>query len=417
MPIPIHSYSRLASGRDTVAGTSTQTDETERLWGGYAGRLLAVIFFGTMANMAVQFVLPPLLPFIIEDLQITTSQAGFALTALAALVAVGQYPGGRLSDLLSHRTVLVASALLMFLGLGVMSGAIDYATFLVGILVMGIGVGLYQTASFAQLAELYVRRRGQAFGINAAAFDVGGAAAAGIAVAAIAVATWRTAFVPLLVSLLVLTILLHRFNDQPYVVSRAKLDVGPTVRRLFADSSVRRTLVGFSLYMFVWQGSTNFLPAFLQAEKSFSPLLAGNVFVAVLVIGAFVKPTAGVLGDRFGEAEVAAGMPLICGLGVAVFLLAEGTIGILVGVAIYAIGMAAYFPLMSTYLINILPQSSQGGDFGAARTVLFGVGSLGPAFVGTTAESINYGVAYWAFVACLVGCAAATALVARSRQA
>lgn len=397
--------------------TSNRFERKELLRGGYSGKVLAVVFVGTMASQAAQFVLPPLLPFIIRDLGITTARAGFALTALAALVAVGQYPGGRLSDHLSHRTVLVASVVLMFVGLGAVGGAFEYPWFFAGILVLGLGAGLYQTASFAQLAELYVERRGQAFGINAAGFDLGGALAAGIAAAAIAVATWRSALVPVLVTLLVVAYLLHRINDQPYVVSRVDLELRPTMRRLLVGAQVRRTLVAFSLYAFVWQGSMNFLPTFLQAEKAFSPVFAGNVFALVLLIGVVTKPAAGVLGDRFGEVAVASAMPALCALGVGIFVVTEGTVAVVLGVIVYAVGLAAYFPLMSTHLINILPTRSQGGDFGAARTVFFGVGSVGPAFVGATADSIGYAIAFWAFVGCLIACSTVTASLRPSHRA
>jgi predicted MFS family arabinose efflux permease len=69
-------------------------------------------------------VLSPLLPRIIDDLHITSTQAGFAITLMWGLYALSQYPSGRLSDHLSRKTLLASGLVLLSIGFLIVSGTI-----------------------------------------------------------------------------------------------------------------------------------------------------------------------------------------------------------------------------------------------------------------------------------------------------
>jgi hypothetical protein len=60
---------------------------------------------------------------------------------------------------------------------------------------------------------------------------------------------------------------------------------------------------------------------------------------------------------------------------------------------------------MSAYLMEVLPDGDMGGDFGAIRTVFMGVRSVGPAYVGVTADFGSYTIAFRGFILCLLACA------------
>lgn len=105
------------------------------------------------------------------------------------LVALAQYPGGVLSDARSRKMLLVGSFLLAAPGVFALTNADGFVFFLVAIVVLGFGSGLYEPGAFVHLTELFVERRGQVV-VNEAAYDIGGEASAGFAVAVRAVATW-----------------------------------------------------------------------------------------------------------------------------------------------------------------------------------------------------------------------------------
>lgn len=364
--------------------------------------MLLLLSLGWLTLQLGRQVLPPLLPTIIEGLRITPSQAGLALTVLWGLYALSQYPSGRLSDRLSRKTLLVAGLGLLVVGFVLLAGTRTYTTFLVGAAVVGVGAGLYPTTSLALLSDLFVDRRGQAFGLHNASGDVGGAAAAGVVIVALAVASWQQAFLPVLVMLVAVLVGIHLWNRERYVLARVDLEFGATARRLFGDRRTLVLLVAYSLFAFTWQGTTGFLPTLLQLEKGFSTSLATGGFAVLFVVGAIVKPISGSIGDRTERRAVAVAALVVGTAGIAAVVAFSTVPLVLAGVVVFAAGLMAYPPVMQAYVMDVLPDGSMGGDFGAMRTVYVSVGSLGPTYVGFVAEYASYTTAFVGLTGCLL---------------
>ncbi len=397
-----------------------RTSHEERLVTGYSGRLLLVVSVGWMMIQAGRLVLSPMLPTVMGELHITKLQAGMALSLLWALYALGQYPSGRLSDRFSRKTLLVSGLALLSVGFTVVAGAPTYAVFLVGMAVAGVGAGLYPTPARALVSDLFVSRRGQAFGLHGASGDSGGVVAAGLAVAVLAVATWRVAFVPVVLVAVLALVLLHRWSRESY--TRPTIDAGAgravvaditTTARRFANRRTVALLVAYSLYAFVWQSVAGFLPSFLQEAKDFSPELAGSAFAALFIVGTLVKPISGSLGDRISRPVVAAGSLLVGTAGIAALVMANSTLAVAGSVALFAAGLMAYPPAMQAHLMDVFPDGSMGGDLGATRTVYIGFGSLGPTYVGYVAGNSGYESAFAGLLACLLVSASIVFVLAR----
>lgn len=376
--------------------------ERERLFTGYSGRLFLSVSAGWLFIQLGRQLIPPLLPSIIDDLAITSTQAGFAFTLMWGLYALLQYPSGRLSDRLSRKTLLASGLVLLLVGFLVIQRTASYLVFLLGASVVGLGTGLYPTAARALVSDLFVERRGQAFGFHTALGDVGNAAAAGLAVAALAVGTWQQAFLPIVVLLGGTLLAVHLWSHEAYVIETVDMRVGATGRRLFGRSRMRRLLIAYGLFAITWQSTTAFLPTFLQIEKGFSVAFASGGFALVFTVGALVKPGAGLLGDRFGCATVAAGALLLGIGGLTGMLVAEQTPVIFLGIGVFAAGLMSFPPVMQAFLMDMFPDESKGGDLGAMRTFYIGVGSLGPTYVGYVAGLQSYTVSFAGLAVCLV---------------
>lgn len=382
-----------------------KTRRGDKLFDGYAGRLLVLVATCSLLAVGGRALFAPLLPAIINDLGITPSGAGFALTVMTALSAVFRYPGGRLADQLSRKTIIAVAIGSMMAGFSVLTVSVTYAMFFLGTIAVGIGAGLYLPSAFALLSDQYVGRRGQAIGVNNAAINLGGILAAGLAIAVLAMASWRTAFVPVVLFFGVLLALMHRWNDESYVISHISLDPRSTVRRLLSRPRIRWMVVSAAFVMFVQRGSIAFVPLFLQAEKGFSPTLAGGVYAGIYLVGMVTTPMTGWIGDRIGHASVAFQTVLVGMVGLIVAVLGDGTLSVVSGILVFAFGIIGYWPAMNAYVLSLFPDDSMGGDFGALGTMYLGVGSLGPAFVGTVAEQSTYLLAF----ACLPPCLLASA--------
>lgn len=382
-----------------------ESDAGERLFTGYAGRLLVACSLGWVGLSVGRFALAPMLPAIIDDLAITRFEAGVALSALWGCYALTQYPGGRLSDELSRKTLLVAGLGLLVAGFGLFVVTVDYATFVVGASVIGVGAGVFSTPTKALLTDLFTARRGQAFGVQTAASDAGGALASSVAVAALAVATWQTAFLPVVALVAAALVMLHAWGREPYSVARVDMELVATARRLVADPEIRNLTLVYSLFSFAWQGATGFLPAFLQADKGFSPGLASTAFALLFVVGIVVKPIAGALGDRATHGTVSAAALAVGTVGLAGTVALPTAPLVVAAVAAFSAGFMAFPPVMQTLLMQTFPDASMGGDMGATRTVYLGVGAVGPTYVGYVAETASYTAAFVGLTACLLAAA------------
>ena len=374
----------------------------ERFVRGYGGRLLLIVSAGWATAQGGRLVLSPLVPAVREDLAVSNAEIGFVFSVLWGLYALLQYPSGRLSDRLSRKTLLVVGGAIGAAGFLAMGLASTYLAFLAGAAVVGVGVGLYPTAARALISDLFVERRGQAFGLHTASGDLGGVAAAGLATLVVVVATWRTAYLPVVALLALIVVAIHVQSREPYVFERTELAVGATARRLLARPGLRRLVLAYVLFAFSWQATTAFLPTFLRASKGLPPAVANAGFAALFLVGAIAKPTAGWLGDRVEKQRVAP-VALLLGAGsLGVVLLVDSTPAVVVGVVLFSAGLLSFPPVMQAYLMDRLPNESMGGDLGAMRSVYISIGATGPTVIGAIADVSSFGVAFTALAGCLL---------------
>jgi MFS family permease len=401
----------------------SRADETrERLVTGYSGRLLVAVSLGWAAIQTGRLVLSPLLPTVMDDLAIADFRAGVAFSLMWGLYALCQYPSGRLSDRLTRKTLLISGLSLLVAGFAALASAPNYLLFLLGAAIVGTGAGLYPTPARALVSDLFVKRRGQAFGIHTASGDVGGAAAAGLAVVVLALAGWRSAFLPVILVLSGVALALYVWGREGFTPPEADReavvaglsDARATAGRLWKNRRMRWLLLAYALYAFTWQSTAGFLPTFLRASKGFPADLASGGFAALFLVGAVVKPLSGSLGDRFARATVAAGALVVAAGALAGVLVASETLTVGIAVVVFAGGLMAYPPVMQALLMDTFPDGSMGGDLGATRTVYLGLGSLGPSYVGFVAGRISYDVAFAGLLACLLVSGAVVVGLART---
>jgi MFS family permease len=397
----------------TYPRVAPDSGDGERLLRGYGGRLLLLLSLGWLTIQGGRLLLSPLLPSIIDDLSISPFQAGFALSTLWGLYALGQFPSGRLSDRLTRKTLLVSGLVLVVVGFAVLGVAVSYPLFLLGAAVVGAGAGLYPTAARALISDHFEAKRGGAFGLHTASGDVGGLAASGLAVLVLAVAVWRSAFLPVVALLVVVAMALHVTSRESYRFASVDLDLRETTSRLFATAHTRRLVGAYCLFAFSWQGSVGFLPTLLQVDKEFSPAFASAGFAGLFVVGALVKPTAGRFGDRVRRAPVAAGSLALGSLALSALLLVETPLAVAASTAVFAAGLMSFPPVMQSYMMDVFPTESMGADFGLARTTYIGVGATGPSFVGFVAGRTDYVTAFGVVVVALAVAAAVVAIESR----
>lgn len=388
--------------------------ESERFLTGYSSRMLWLLSGGLLLVQFGRGLIPNLLPEIIDSLSITPFLAGVALSALTGLHALFQYPGGRFSDHLSRKTVLISGLGIALLGFSLLAMATVYPLFLLGMGVVGVGSGLFYTPMRSSVADLFVERRGQAFGISQAAGSLGSILAAGFAIAALAIGLWSIAFIPLVIAVFLLIVLVHRQSREPYVIRRVSLDVRSTGSRLLSDANIRWLLVAYSFQSLVFLGTISFLPTYLRVEKGFSPHLASISFALFSLTSILLMPLSGQLSDYRARTTVAAGSMFLGAIGLCALIFVTTSPLVLASVFIFSAGMSSYTPVMQAYLMDNFQDSEMGGDFGAVKTMYTTLGSAGPLYLGYMADTAGYSIAFGSLVVALLAGAVISGFVLRS---
>ncbi len=372
----------------------------ERLLGGYHGRLLLILTLGAVLAKFAKLVLPPLLPVIAIDLSITPVLAGGALSLLTLTSAFLQYPGGKFSDHLSRKTVLVVSFLLLITGCILLLSVPTYWAFIIGVIVIGACDGLFHIPARSLLSDFYITKRNRAFGIHLIAIDIAGIFAALVAI--VVVATWRAVFIPVLFAAIGVLILYHTSSHGHYVFHSVSLEFNSTMKRLFHSRSIRQLIFANGLFSFVFQGFIGFLPLFLQTYHGFSISFAAGGFALLFAIGIVVKPLSGELADKFGGTKITIISLLMISIGILSLLFFSNPIHIFGGIAVIAIGQKAFTPPMQSILLDSVSRENNAGDYGAVRTISFGIGSMGPLYIGITATLLGYDYAFAGFALCML---------------
>lgn len=397
------------------------TTREERLLGGYSGRMLVTLSVAWATLQLGRFLLPPLLPAIITDLEMTTLTAGIALGALQAVYALTQFPSGRLSDRFTRPSLIVPGLIALTGAFLLLSVATAVWLFFAAAISIGVGKGLFAVPSRAQLSDLFVEKRGQALGLYAAGTDLGGILAAGGGVVVTGSGAllalfdgsiaplslgWRDPFTPLVVMLALVAIAYVGWNHDPYRLGRADVELVTTVQRIMTTRAQRDAMVAFALFYFVVGAWVNFLPTYLTQAKGFSEPVAAGLFAVVFVVGIVVKPVAGLASDRVPRRAVAASGLLFSVGALAGVVLAASVTVVATAIAVYAIGYKTVFPVADALLLDAAPDGNVGGDLGAARAVFIGVGALGPIYMGGLADIASFQIAFIGLGACLLVAAA-----------
>ncbi len=345
---------------------------------------------GWAAALLGREALPVLVPTIMTELSVTSSQVGLAMSVMWALYAVSQYPGGRLSDRLNRRTVVIVSLSFLSLGFLLLSVTRTYLMLVFALVFVGSGSGLYFPAVRGWLADLFSERRNQVFGIHTAAGSVGGSLSAGLVILMLAHASWSVTFVPTMLLLLLVAVTIHKLGHEPYAARRVQLEIRPTIARLLRDGEIRRLLLVYSLFAFVWQGAISFFPLFLQSQKGLSPTIASAGYASLFAFGIIMGPLAGRLADSFTSLSVATVSLLLCSLGLLLLVVGTSLTTVALGTFCLAIGGRSYPPVMQSFVMDTLPEDSAAGDFGGLKMVYTSLGSLGPVYIGSLSGAFGF---------------------------
>lgn len=362
------------------------------------GPILLTVSFGWLLAFGVRLIFPALLPYIRDEFGLGLTTAGVLLTVLWVAYAIGQVPGGVLSDRYGPRNTLVASALLTGIGLLALSLAIDVWMFFAATLLTGIGSGVFAPARYTVLSDVYADLASTAHGITEAAGNLGATVLPILAGTLATYLTWQFGFgflIPLFALIVAgLWVTVPRRTAAVSVDrSRSWLE---SVRHVFRGVLRRPTLLaaGAMLCMSVlYQSLTGFYPTYLVSVKGLDEGTAATLFGLFFAVAVVIQPAIGLVSDRVGYVPVLVTVIAATVVGIVALPVTSGPLP-LAGLTVILGLQQGFWPVVHAHVLTHLPAEIQGSGLGLIRTVFILIAASGPTFTGAIADASSFDGAF-----------------------
>ena len=303
-------YARTVSRIDGWVGSlSTET-----------GLVVGLVSGSQFVNHAFLVLLPPILPVLAREFDVSLATLGLALGAQALVNTLFQLPFGYLADTYDRTITLGLSSVLGALGALITAAAPDFATLVAGQVVLGVGVAGHHPAHYPLLSDATSEEvRGRAFAVYNFGGNLGFATPPVVVTAVVAVQglTWRHAVgllgaVGLAYAAVITVTFARRVDDgvtAPNVVAEVtEAPMGERVwaelRALVAEPGILALAVLTLFASTANWGLTSYAVVYLTDVYSLPLSLANLAFTGLFVVGAVAVLVSGYLTDRFGGGRV-----------------------------------------------------------------------------------------------------------------
>lgn len=399
---------RLTSPMNKPASTSTRFP-----W-------IAMMTFGfaVFALVTSEFLPTGMLPSMVDDLGVSTSQVGFLVTIWAGTVVLTAVPMSFVTRRFPRKNLLVIAVALFIVSNVLAATAVAYPMLVASRVVGGVGNGMFWMIATGYITTLLpARQRSRGFLFISAGANLAFIVGLPLGTALSAVANWRFAFVVMVGVTLVTAVLLAVFLQ--HVPNTLDDDNLPS-RRLWRDPTF--PLVGLTILVvfLVVAGSNVFYPyvtPFLIDVAGFDRV---NVSVPLAayglggVVGIFIAAWLGRRPEAISRNLVWAVLYMGAVLA-AVNLVAGDPVLVAVGIGLWSMGFSIADPLYGQLVMEVA--SPRLRDFaGALRTTAWNLGIGGGSLIGGLLL-IPFGVGILPFVgAAIVVIAAVVTLAVRRRE-
>ena len=334
-----------------------------------------------------------LLPFLVKEMGLTYSQAGFLVTIRAAANLLVNIPAGMLVDIIGKKALLMALALLAT-GVPYFLVGVSHSFFWVALFMAFVGVGnyLWHPAAISTLSEKYPDKRGYAIAIHAIGPNIGESLAPLLVGILLLSLSWRTVLFVNLIPGIVIAFVLWKYlfgkldsrTERKKGISTGEYLAG--MKRMAQNPSILLLVLVAGMRSMTQQGLHTFLPIYLTNDLGLSSAVAGVYLSVTQTAGMIGTPIAGSLSDRSGRKRV-----LTAGLfstSIALFVLAyfQLTWLFITGLALLGFFLYAVRPVIWAWVLDLSPKELGGSTvsfFSGSQSLL---SSLSPLICGFIAD-------------------------------
>ena len=293
----------LDTYREVLAQTPTVPISTHSPKNHFQLRAALLLFSVLFLIVCDTQLIPPILPFIAEDMSISIGRAGTMVSFYALAAAVFGLILGTASDRFGRKRLLCLT-LALFSAASLLTYLVPHFSILLWTRALtGLCAGTLSTLVLAYAADLYpYKHRGKAMGIISIAYFL--AFVVGIPIGAIVAGSlgWRWLFLGLATvsALLLLPVKFLLPTDMILTANASPIDI-------FTHFRVKERLAGISVAFLTSGGLAGFLTfvvAWLHDIKGAGIEQIGLLFMVVGLVAAVASPVSGWLSDLIGKRPV-----------------------------------------------------------------------------------------------------------------
>lgn len=280
----------------------------------YAWVILIIVYLASIIAPLNMFKVPPIMPILIDELQINLALAGWLMSVIAVIGLALALPAGILLQRFGSKRVGLVALGCMAAGsaIGALSGS--FTALIISRIIEGIGVGLISVVAPATLAMWFPpARQGAPMGIWATWVPVGSVLTYNLAPSLAGTQGWRSvwwfAAGFALVIMVLYGLLVHDpESEQPAGRPHPEL---PDLRSALANRDIWLLAASFACFNLALVSIGTYYPTFLNEVRGYPLGQAAFIssLASIVVIGG--APLAGAISDRIGSRRLMFSIPFL----------------------------------------------------------------------------------------------------------
>jgi len=334
--------------------------------------VLLLCWFGWISIYLCRSALPPVLPILIEELEITHSQAGLFATAFLIGYIIIKIPVGTLAKRIGTKNILILS----MVGYGFATMLNILATTFLQLLILRFFVGLFQGVHLPVANTLLSERFKRTIA---------------------SLWSWRWAFFLLSLPAFVLAfstvfILKDDKNVEEPNIPPENNPIEEIGLRFYIQLLVSLALA-HAVYNLCLQTLFNFAPTFLVESRGMSLATAGFISMIMPATGFFAKISSGFIAEKFGRINAICAATTLSGIFIAALTFFKGEYELAIIFMLIGLVLYSYSPTIYAYVTAMLPIQTK--TTGLSLVTITGniAGAFTAPFVGYLIDTQGYNIA------------------------
>ncbi|MFZ5809726.1 MAG: MFS transporter [Chloroflexota bacterium] len=280
----------------------------------YAWVILAAVYLASIAAPLHQYKAPPIMPVLMNQFQISLTQAGFLMSSIAFTGLLLAFPAGFILQRLGAKVSGLIALGCMAGGAILGAASQNFPLLAASRVIEGIGAGLIGVIAPATIAQWFPpRQQGAAMGIWATWAPVGSIVMFNTAPALAENLGWRAVWWFGAGYTLLAALFYMLFIRQPPLQENQPVRQNPfaQAKDAFSSPSIWLLAASFACFNLVLVSFATYYPTFLHQELAY-PLEKAAFYssIATIVI-LFSAPFAGWLSDRIGSRHLFLALPFL----------------------------------------------------------------------------------------------------------